>query len=171
LNINSGRAEPEVLLSDWGVSVGQYDFSSTSVDAIAYWAHDHSPRVLWNPHVKHTSNEGARRATLSHEICHLLVDRSALPLTAVVGGAMERRLEQRANAFAAEFLCPRREAAAEYQRDRDVVETIHRLTDRFGVSDELATLQLARSGQYFSTQGLCDIEELGPPGASYPWSR
>jgi hypothetical protein len=166
-----GRVEPEQLLASWHVTVDGVDFSARSLDAVAFWAHGHNPTVLWNRSDKHVNNAGARRATLSHEICHLLIDRSeTLPLAAVVGGAMERRLEQRANAFAAEFLCPRNEAFTEYQRSHTVRATIDELTTRFGVSNGLAALQLARSGQSFNLDAQREIENLGPQGAHYPWS-
>lgn len=168
----SGRVEPEQLLSTWAVIVDGYDFSTRYLDAVACWAHNRQPTILWNRSEKNLNNEGARRAAVSHEICHLLVDRSlSLPLTAVVGGAMDRRLERRANAFAAEFLCPQREAGAEYRQNPDVPRTIERLTRRFGVSNQLAALQLAQSGEVADAAAQKSVESFGPSDAYYPWRR
>lgn len=170
LNNPTDRVEPDELLSTWSVSVRGFDFAVASLDAVAFWAHGKRPCVLWNSSEKHNRNEGARRATLAHEICHLLVDRTnALPLSAVVGGPMDKRLEQRANAFAAELLCPRREAGLDYRYDRDVGASIRRLTRRYGVSNELAVLQLARSGEHFDIAAKHEIRQLGPSDAIYPW--
>lgn len=167
-----GRVEPEQLLSGWNVPVSMHDFSTRSLDAVAFWAHGRRPTILCNASEKHRQNEGARRATLAHEICHLLVDRyGSLPLSAVVGGAMERMAEKRANAFAAQFLCPKQEAGAEFHSDRNVTEAVTRLTIRFGVSKELASIQLARSGEVNDSNAQAELESLGPPNATYPWSR
>jgi Zn-dependent peptidase ImmA (M78 family) len=166
------RVDPDALLSECGISVGSHDFSTPQLDAVAFWAHGRQPAILWNTSEKHRSNDGARRATLAHEICHLLVDRQqALPLSAVVRGAMGRSLEQRANAFAAELLCPRQEAGAEYRHVRDIGAALSNLTRRFGVSNELASLQLARSGIVDDVNHQRELEQFGPPDAHYPWDR
>jgi Zn-dependent peptidase ImmA (M78 family) len=169
---SDGRAEPDNLLSQWGVYVDKLDFATQQLDAVAFWAHGRQPNILWNDSDKHISNEGARRATLAHEICHLLVDRTTdLPLSAVARGAVDRKLEQRANAFAAEFLCPSQQAATEFRNTRSVALTIAELTNTFGVSNELAALQLARSNATFDLRAQREIEAAGPPWARYPWSR
>jgi Zn-dependent peptidase ImmA (M78 family) len=168
----SGRVEPEQLLSNWGVPVSMQDLATRWLDAVAVWGHGRQPMVVCNSSEKHRDNEGARRATLAHEICHLLIDRcGSLPLSAVVGGAMEQSTEKRANAFAAEFLCPRREAGEEFRRDRNVSEAVRQLTVRFGVSKELASMQLANSGELNDPNDQTELESLGPPRATYPWRR
>jgi Zn-dependent peptidase ImmA (M78 family) len=167
---STGRVEPEGLLSQWSVVVDKVDFDTRAIDAVAFWAHGRRPNILWNDSEKHRENEGARRATLAHEICHLLVDRpEGLPLSAVALGAMDRKLEQRANAFAAEFLCPQDEAAAEYRYAGDLGSAINRITFRFSVSKGLAAMQLAKSHAVTDRGHQREIESIGPPGASYPW--
>lgn len=84
---------------------------------------------------------------------------------------MERRLEQRANAFAAELLCPKQEARTEYRRLQDISAALNNLTKRFGVSKELASLQLAQSGAVEDANHQSELEQSGPPGAFYPWGR
>jgi Zn-dependent peptidase ImmA (M78 family) len=172
LGTSAGRVDPEQFLLGWNVPVSMHDFSTRSLDAVASWAHGRRPTILCNSSEKHRLNEGARRATLAHEICHLLVDRyESLPLSAVVGGAMEQIPEKRANAFAAHFLCPQQEAGAEFRRAADVTEAVTRLTMRFGVSKELASIQLANSGEVNDLDAQAELESLGPPNATYPWSR
>ena len=169
---DSGRVEPEAILSDWDVAVDKEDFGTRKLDAVAFWAHSRHPTILWNDSEKHRENKGARRATLAHEICHLLIDRLAsLPLTAVAQGAMNRKLEQRANAFAAEFLCPQGEVEAEYIRTASVEQAINRCTSRFGVSKELAAVQLGKSAAVTNLNHQREIVTIGPPGAFYRWDR
>ena len=84
---------------------------------------------------------------------------------------MEQSPEKRANAFAAEFLCPRGEAGAEFRRRRSVSETVRQLTSRFGVSNELASMQLANSGKVNDRNAQAELESLGPAHATYPWTR
>lgn len=168
----SGRVDPELLLTEWDVIFDKEDFGTEELDAVAFWAHSRQPVILWNDSEKHRENEGARRATLAHEIAHLLVDRlTALPLSAVARGAMDRKLEQRANAFAAEFLCPEEEVEAEYLQAGDVELAISRTTARFGVSRELAALQLGKSGRVSDLHHQQKIESIGPRKASYWWEQ
>lgn len=104
----SGRVNPDDLLHSWGVPVVEVGLGLLNVDAIGCWGPNHGPAVLLNTDRRHASNSGRRRATLAHEICHLLVDRStSLPLVEVLGGRTARHVEQRARAFAAELLLPR----------------------------------------------------------------
>ena len=54
--------------------------------------------MLLNLDARYASSSGRRRATLAHEICHLLVDRgSALPLVEVLGGRTAEHVERRAS--------------------------------------------------------------------------
>ncbi len=43
------------------------------------------------------------------------------------------------------------------------------VTLRFGVSDELAAMQLAKSRIVTDRRHQQEIESIGPPGAFYPW--
>lgn len=166
------RVEPNDVLSEWDVIVEKTDFETPSLDAVAFWAHGSQPHIVYNDSEKHRANQGELRATLAHEICHLLIDRlTALPLSAVTRGAMDKSVEQRANAFAAEFLCPRKLAEAEYLDSQDVPPAIGRLTERFGVSRELAALQLGKSTAINDRRHQSEIEAIGPAGATYRWSR
>jgi Zn-dependent peptidase ImmA (M78 family) len=111
----------------------------------------HGPAVWLNKNEKHLSNEGARRATLAHEMCHLLVDRGgALPLAEVVNGNIPKTVEQRANAFAAEFLLPREIARQALAKFTSGLELISDLSNRYGVSRELAARQVENSGAVLS---------------------
>lgn len=165
-----GRADPEELLRDLGVTVHRWRFDSGRLDAVAVWGHERTPWIVVNRHEKHESNPGAERATVAHELCHLLVDRDdVLPLTAAVGGVMDRAAEQRANAFAAEFLCPRFCLHQMFDQFMSADVVIDRATQQYGVSRELAALQLARAECQLSTSDQRQIEAHVSPYASLPW--
>ncbi len=116
----------------------------TTVDAIGCWGPSHGPAVLLNSDRRHALSVGRKRATLAHEICHLLLDRLAsLPLIEVLGGRTARHVEQRANAFAAELLLPRHLAGELFLGFGDDHERAAKsLRARFGVSSALLGWQL-----------------------------
>jgi Zn-dependent peptidase ImmA (M78 family) len=56
-------------------------WTSDRIDAVACWGPRHGPAVLLNREGRHAHTERGARATLAHEICHLLIDRQgSLPL-------------------------------------------------------------------------------------------
>lgn len=104
---NPRRVNPGELLKDWGVIVGSVELSSNKIDAIGYWGPHHGPGIIVNKSGIHAKSNNGRRATLAHEICHLLIDRKgALPLGEVLNGRINEDVEARARAFAAELLLP-----------------------------------------------------------------
>ena len=95
---------------------------------------------------EHNRVFGARGATLAHELCHILVDRTdALPLGEVMNGNVPRWYEQRANAFAAELLLPRSEAEQAVAHATDIETCVKELSQQFAVSWELAAWQIRNS--------------------------
>lgn len=144
---DSGRVDPGRILESWGVSVTDVCSGLGSIDAIGCWGPRHGPAVLVNE-ARHAGNSGRRRATLAHEVCHLLVDRSgSLPLVEVLGGRTAKRAEQRARAFAAELLAPRQLAGLEFaEAQGDLAEVMQGLCFRFGVTTELLAWQVRNSG-------------------------
>jgi Zn-dependent peptidase ImmA (M78 family) len=145
------RVDPQAILHSWGVKVHSQDLATQLLDAIACWGPQHGPAVWLNMNDKHSTSDGARRATLAHEMCHLLVDRAgALPLAEVVNGNIPRTVEQRANAFAAEFLLPRAVTGAAVVKSDDGKTILDDLTASHGVSRELAARQIENSGSVLS---------------------
>lgn len=144
---------PSEVLETWNVEIDSLTLPDPRVDAIAVWGPKHGPAVLLNEEGQHAQNGRGRRATLAHEICHLLVDRwKALPLAEVLNSSAPRILEKRANAFAAELLLPRR-IAGDRARDarehgRSVDKLIRNLCTSYGVSRELMAWQVRRSDVY-----------------------
>jgi Zn-dependent peptidase ImmA (M78 family) len=126
------------------------------VDAAAIWGPHHGPAILLNQMpLSRASTPNGRRTALAHEVCHLLIDREgALPVAEVLGGQVVKRIEQRANAFAAEWLLPRAAAADCLRASEDIIACGKALEKRYVVSRELVCHQIANSdlGPTLSTQ-------------------
>ena len=143
-----GRVNPDTILDYWGVPLIDVSLGLGDIDAIGCWGPRHGPAVLLNSDARHAGSPARRRATLAHEICHLLVDREdSLPLVEVLGGRTARRVEQRARAFAAELLLPREIAGQAFSdHEGDDAWAARSLRSRFGVSSELLAWQARNSG-------------------------
>jgi Zn-dependent peptidase ImmA (M78 family) len=156
LNIPAFRGiDPFEVLRYRAVDVRAIDLKIPSLDAIAVWGKKHGPGVVLNAgsnrfrgHINIWRN-GAARITAAHEICHLLIDSEhALSAVDILGGRMPLRIEQRARAFAAEFMLPEEVAAAVWQEkgsslERDGVErVIKMLCRKHGVAASTAAWQL-----------------------------
>jgi Zn-dependent peptidase ImmA (M78 family) len=159
LSQEDGRTDPEGLLQQWGVEVRERDLGSEQLDAIAVWEKARRPTVFVNSRGLRSHLPTGKRSTCAHEICHLLVDtEGALPAVEVLGGRVAQDLEQRANAFAAEFLLPRGvagravEAELAYVRTTDarrhaIEDAIKRLCKDYDVSFETAAWQIKNAGR------------------------
>ena len=136
------RADPETLLLKAGVQIEDYRLETAHIDAIACWG-DIQPLILLNTHPQARSHQHGRRASLAHELCHLLVDRQhALPIAEVLGGEVDNEAEKRANAFAAEFLMPQSWATQCLQQSRQVSLVVQALSHSHAVSPQLIARQL-----------------------------
>ena len=147
LGLVSKKIDPETLLASWNVVVKELTLSG-SVDAVSCWGPQHGPAVFVNLRGQHAQHPWGRRATLAHEICHLLLDRrSALPLAEVLGGRVPREIEARARAFAAELLLPRDIAGTLLSAKVDDPKyLVRQVRSRFGVSQEIVCWQARNSG-------------------------
>lgn len=159
------KAEPERLLAKWGVRVATIKLQTGRIDAVACWGPKHGPLVLTNSQGTHARNAAGRRSTLSHEICHLLIDRhEALPLAEAAGGQIAADLEARARAFAAEFLAPK---SASYERWSKSVGTpdarLKSLCRHYGVSGQLAAWQLLNSDRLLTAAERSFLERQAQP--------
>lgn len=139
------RFDVDAALADWKVPITEDRFSSKSLDAVSIWGPKHGPAIIGNRGGKHWRLRG-RRATLGHEIAHLLIDRRAgLPLAEVLGGHVPDEIEQRAKAFAAELLVPRDVAYERVITAPDANEEVGRIAADYDVSLEIVAWQ-ARNG-------------------------
>ncbi len=157
LNISAlQRIDPFDVLKYRGVDVRVFDFGIPSLDAIAVWGEKHGPGVVLNAGSRRFRGHltriiwrnGAARTTAAHELCHLLIDSEhALSAVDILGGRMPLRIEQRARAFAAEFMLPEEVAAAVWQENESPLEragvgrVIKALCTRYGVTASTAAWQ------------------------------
>ena len=153
LEVSSERpANPLAALDLMQVPVFPKSLQLATLDALAVWGEQHGPAVVVNVDSRrfgrHLSGP-AGRATIAHEVCHLLLDRGrSLAAIDILNGRMPATVEKRAGAFAAEFLLPARVAAVEWRKSplpvsREGIATVlRRLADRFNVSRQLAAWQL-----------------------------
>jgi len=139
--------DPEHLLALADVAVHEVQLESKLVDAIAVWSLEHGPGVVVNVAGAHGGTSQGRRATLAHELAHMLLDRGgALPLVEVLGGATAPGIEPRARAFAAELLLPRTAARKACAAAADIPLAHRRLAKRFRASREIVAWQIRNSG-------------------------
>jgi Zn-dependent peptidase ImmA (M78 family) len=138
----------EEIIRNLGVGIESTQFVEVHVlEAVAFWGPHHGPAILLNtaPNARPSTAHG-RRTTLAHELCHLVSDRyTALPLVEVIGGQVPRLQEQRARAFAAEFLLPRRIAEKRVKASTDLLTAASELMEEFLVSGEVVMYQINNS--------------------------
>lgn len=160
------RVDPDGLLADWGVKVENLELRAPDVDAFACWGPRHGPAVFINKTGRHNLSVGGVRATLAHEIAHLLLDRrGALPLAEVLGGRTSVFAEARARAFAAELLLPSDRAGAAMAAADDPERAMRALQQRYRVSQEVVAWQARNSGMRLSATA----EALLRTKVSRPW--
>jgi Zn-dependent peptidase ImmA (M78 family) len=145
--IANGVVLPDELLDAWGVITKTLKLPNREIDALAFWGPKHGPAVVVNQNGKHSRSQAGRRATLAHEIFHLIVDRARnLPLADIIGGNVVEQLEHRARAFAAELLLPHRVAYEEFLKTdeslHEVSQSLGSMMKGFRVSRWIAAYQL-----------------------------
>jgi Zn-dependent peptidase ImmA (M78 family) len=139
------RVEPSDILTSWEVAVSEIRIDNPRLDAVSCWGPQHGPAIFVNKRGAHNTSRG-RRATLAHEICHILIDRKdALPLGEALGGSAPKSAEQRARAFAAEFLLPRRVAFQQMIDATEPKQSVDKLCKEYGVSRVIVAWQ-AKNG-------------------------
>ena len=142
----AARVEVQDTLSQLGVATWEVELTNDVIDAVLMWRELRPPIIILNKGGKRSHFPKGKRASLAHELCHLLIDRDgAFPAIEVQGGRLPRRPEQRANAFAAEFLLPRSAIVNAARKNQSVASLLDYLSDTFDVSHELAAWQVLNS--------------------------
>lgn len=160
------RVDPDQLLGAWGVEVERLELRAPDVDAFACWGPRHGPAVFINKSGRHNLSVGGVRATLAHEIAHLLLDRrGALPSAEVLGGRTSAFAEARARAFAAELLLPSDRAGGAMAAADNPERAMRALQQRYRVSQEVVAWQARNSGVGLSATA----EALLRTKVSRPW--
>lgn len=141
------RVDVQATLIKLGVTIWDADLCEV-VDAILLWRGLRPPVIIANKKGKRSHFPKGRRSSLAHELCHLLVDRQgAFPVIEIQGGRVPRWPEQRANAFAAEFLLPRSAISTiSATNGKGIASLLDHLSDAFDVSHELSAWQVLNSG-------------------------
>ncbi len=151
---SEGRVEIERVLESLGVQVMKVSLGADVLDAIAVFGKNHGPAILVNEDGRHAQGEMGRRATLCHELCHLLFDREgALPFAEALGPFAPEIPEKRARAFAAELILPQQEALTReiegHPASREEwQELVDNLGHEFGASQEIAAWQLVNGHRH-----------------------
>ncbi len=156
--------DPMDFLTRHGVEVCRVVLETSAIDAVAFWGGRNGPGVIVNPNGRFAGSSYGFRATLAHEICHLLIDReSRLPLADVVGGVVPESLEKRARAFAAELLLPQRVAYDAFLALGGTLPAaktvVGRLIRQYDVSRWIVSHQLGNAIDLFSED---DPRSIGP---------
>jgi Zn-dependent peptidase ImmA (M78 family) len=162
----NARVDPDELLARWSVSLFSIDLQDPGVDAVACWGPRHGPAIYVNSSGRRAQDNAGRRATVAHEIAHLLVDRDhALPLSEIQGWIHRGRVEKRANAFAAELLMPQ-SVAGKYLascNSRSGTRTaVAELSRDFGASREIIAWQAVRSDAALSDSVIDELATYVP---------
>ncbi|MFH1921116.1 MAG: ImmA/IrrE family metallo-endopeptidase, partial [Planctomycetota bacterium] len=165
LGIDGGeRVDPAAELEKLRVRIKNAELSS-HVDAVSIWDKKRGPVVFFNTKGKHSQGNAGPRATLAHELCHMLLDRDgALPFAEVMGGSLPRHIEARARAFAAELLLPKDIAGAAFTEGKDPKTVVRRLREKYAVSKEIVAWQAKNSEQHLGA----DVEAFLRTLVSYP---
>jgi uncharacterized protein DUF955 len=171
----TARADPLGTLSRHSVQMIQNDIGPATLDALAVWGPTHGPGVIFNLGSKRLRAVGGRpplrrlKVLAAHELCHLLLDHErTVAAVDILGGRMPVASEQRANAFAAEFLLPAQTAVvlwreSELAHSRDGVDMfLNRVSDRFDVSRLMAAWQLDHGLAGSSPDIVFWLDELFP---------
>jgi Zn-dependent peptidase ImmA (M78 family) len=172
LRLSANRAvDPfQVLDRHFNIDVRIIDFGIPSLDAIAVWGKRYGPCVLLNStsrRIRHSSNiwrNGALRVTAAHELCHFLLDSNhTLSAVEILGGRMPLRIEQRAKAFAAEFLLPSKDAGDVWREEgypldlESLNRIIRMLCHRYNVTKSVAAWQLEHGASEANREELDQV--------------
>ena len=162
------------LIEDFGAALLLERVEPSTLFALAVWGRHHGPAILLNEGSLRTRRTGlgqnpAARVTLAHELCHLLLDRGhALGAVEVLNSRMPLPVEQRAKAFAGEFLLPGRVAAdswlkAKSPRSMDGLGALLRnLARRYGVTRSVAAWKLEHGLQRHDVDLRIQLDAVSP---------
>lgn len=165
------------IVSDLGVTIYPENFDPPTLDALAVWGEKHGPAALLNtaserhagPGPERVEERGQIRVTLAHELCHFLVDREhALAAVDVLRSRMPVAVEQRARAFAAQFLLPSRAAAAAWidagrPTDRiGLYQLLNDLCHDFTVSKSVASWKLQHGARIYNVELGSALDSVVP---------
>lgn len=140
------KFDVENFLSNQGIRVHDICLADAlNLEALAMWGKCSSPHIFINiAEGTRSSTQSGRRATLAHEVCHILCDREgALPLVEVFGSYnISARIEKRARAFAAELLAPAEGIKTIINGFKSLMDALPEITRQYGASREIICWQI-----------------------------
>ncbi|MCC7495279.1 MAG: ImmA/IrrE family metallo-endopeptidase [Fimbriimonadaceae bacterium] len=166
LGAATGAIDPVELLDRWNVAVQHLQLGTEVIDAVACWGGGYGPVILVNDDGRHAQGTNGLRATLAHEIGHLMVDRwDCVPVCDVSGLRSRLPHEQRANAFAAELLVPQDEIKRRLIPGCQVTAVVTDLAAEYGASRQLVAWHATNSATELDSRAkgalrdLCDEDD------------
>jgi hypothetical protein len=148
----------EDFLIQHKVIINLFDFQSANIDAVALWGKVNPIIFINSFNNARTTSVPGRRATLAHELCHLLVDRlRALPVGEVLRGDVDQATESRANAFAAEMLVPQEYVMSLVSSGNSILAAIEMAHNHMKVGRPMIAWQILNSGRELN---VADRKEL-----------
>jgi Zn-dependent peptidase ImmA (M78 family) len=133
-----GWVDIQSVLNNADIQIADINLSDIELRAVSIFGPTQRPRIALNSNTRWAQSSGARRFTLAHELCHLILDREYGDELAIASGPWApAAIEQRANAFAAAFLMPTwllREGLANANAPADDPETIRSVSAQLQVS-------------------------------------
>lgn len=117
------------------ITVFYEDMGTNTLDGLSFHDADLAPTIIINLNGRN-ENPTARRISLAHELCHVLVDKpQAHPLAMISRfDGRNHRVEQRAFAFAIRLLCPENELQQITHRVDDQNITARNVMSQYGLS-------------------------------------
>ena len=135
---SNGWIDIESIMQNMSISLSDIQLSDNDLRAISIFGPTQRPHVYCNTRTRWARSSWARRFTLAHELCHLLLDREYGDELAIASGPWAPRgIEQRANAFAAAFLMPTwllRNTLASFPASVEEPDTVRSISERLHVS-------------------------------------
>ncbi len=164
-------ADLRATLERLGTHIATLPFSGPEIDAASLMEEGSMPILLLNQNSPRVSRTLPRRATMAHELCHLLHDAGEQELETRLSykeDSSEGSVEQRARAFAPAFLAPPDEVRHWFRsgggkhraESRDKVLT---LANRWGLSWRGATWHAKNCNLIPSSTAEFLIADGGPP--------
>ncbi len=152
------------LCRRFGIEVTDLELETDSVRGVALAGEELKPVIVVNTNSIYNRKENSRRFTVAHELCHILHDQGrARRLAHISGPWASPAIEQRANAFAAWLLMPRRllmESFAE-SGDLEEIEHVRRLVERIRVTDIALIWHLYNLGFIQDSQRESLLSDIG----------
>ncbi|MCA1672480.1 MAG: ImmA/IrrE family metallo-endopeptidase, partial [Actinobacteria bacterium] len=139
VDLSGGWVDVASLLDSLGVTILVRRLADSGIRACSMVGPHHVPTVIRNEESSYFNNPNAQRFSLAHELCHLIFDQSRGRKLAIASGSWApKRIEQRANAFAAMFLMPPELV------QRAIADVPDPISDLAGISAVASTLHVSR---------------------------